>query len=328
MRKHTIEFIRSEFEKEGWILESIEYKNQYQKLDYICPNGHRHNICWNHFKQGVRCAYCSGKAKKLIEFIRSEFAKEGYILLTTKYTNAFKKLDYVCSEGHRHSTTWGNWQQGARCPYCVGQGKLIIEFIRSEFAKENYILLTTEYINNTQKLNYICPNGHRHEITWHDWIVGHRCSFCAIINNSGENHYNYGKRGKDSSGYKHGRCGTKSYNTQMSMKHYAQKKNQTSLDADLEKIDYIYQICEAMNRISEEKYEVDHIKPLSKGGLHHQDNLQILKKNFNCGKNAKWPLTEEEEIKYKGITLKGLEKNGGNINKLLEHEDIVDLNVK
>ena len=34
--------------------------------------------------------------------------------------------------------------------------KKTIEFIRSEFAKENYKLLTTEYRNNRQKLDYIC----------------------------------------------------------------------------------------------------------------------------------------------------------------------------
>ena len=35
------------------------------------------------------------------------------------------------------------------------------------------------------------------------------------------------------------------------------------------------------------KYHVDHIKPLSKGGLHHQDNLQILTATENLRKGAK-----------------------------------------
>lgn len=38
---------------------------------------------------------------------------------------------------------------------------------------------------------------------------------------------------------------------------------------------------------------VDHIRPLSKGGLHVIDNLQILSGRENLEKGAKWPLTDE-----------------------------------
>ena len=53
------------------------------------------------------------------------------------------------------------------------------------------------------------------------------------------------------------------------MKYYTKKKNQTPPDADMSKIKEIYLNCP-------EGYEVDHIIPISKGGLHHQDNLQYL----------------------------------------------------
>ena len=53
------------------------------------------------------------------------------------------------------------------------------------------------------------------------------------------------------------------------MKYYTKKKNQTPADADMGKIKKIYQNCP-------DGYEVDHIIPISKGGLHHQDNLQHL----------------------------------------------------
>ena len=34
-------------------------------------------------------------------------------------------------------------------------------------------------------------------------------------------------------------------------------------------------------------WHVDHIRPLSKGGLHHPDNLQIVQKKYNLEKHAK-----------------------------------------
>lgn len=64
------------------------------------------------------------------------------------------------------------------------------------------------------------------------------------------------------------------------MSYYTKKKNQTPKDADLNKIKKIYLNCP-------EGYEVDHIIPISKGGLHHQDNLQYLTITENRKKGAK-----------------------------------------
>ena len=190
-KKLTTNFIRSEFKKEGYQLLTTEYKNAFQKLDYICPNCHQHSISWSNWLQDYRCPYCVGLAKLNIDFIRSEFKKEGYQLLTTEYKNAFQKLDYICPNGHRHSIKWNAWQQGIRCSYCSGKAKLTICLVRSEFKKEGYKLLTTEYKNAFQKLDYICSEGHQHSIRWNDWRQGNRCQICAFINNSGTNHYNW-----------------------------------------------------------------------------------------------------------------------------------------
>lgn len=57
--------------------------------------------------------------------------------------------------------------------------------------------------------------------------------------------------------------------------------------ANQEKINYIY--CEA-KKLSEKtgiSYEVDHIVPISKGGKHHEDNLQIITMSENRKKHNK-----------------------------------------
>lgn len=53
------------------------------------------------------------------------------------------------------------------------------------------------------------------------------------------------------------------------MRYNAKQKSQTPADADLKLMQKIYEDCP-------DGYEVDHIVPISKGGLHHQDNLQYL----------------------------------------------------
>ena len=190
-RKLTIEFIRSEFEKEDYIFLAEEYINKKQKFDYICPEGHRHSTSWDGWNGGKRCPYCYGNAKPTIELIRSEFEKENYELLTGKYKNNRQKLKCICSENHEYYTTWKSWTKGIRCSHCAGNSKLTISFIEFEFKKEGYTLLTEKYINSGQKLEYICSNGHKHTMSWDSWRGEHRCPECAVINRTGAGHPNW-----------------------------------------------------------------------------------------------------------------------------------------
>lgn len=120
---------------------------------------------------------------------------------------------------------------------------------------------------------------------------------------SGKKNPNYGRMGEKAFGYKHGLSRTNAYKNQMSAKRREDIRNQTSPDADLRKIQSIYLFCETLNRQGGE-YEVDHIKPISRGGQHHQDNLQILSKSLNRKKRNK--ITDE----YVGITLADIERGG------------------
>jgi len=54
---------------------------------------------------------------------------------------------------------------------------------------------------------------------------------------------------------------------------------------ELNKVNTVYSVCKYMNSISSDaKCHVDHIIPLSKEGLHHPDNLQILEAGENLSK--------------------------------------------
>jgi len=178
-KKHTIEFVKKEFKKENYTLLEDNYINSTTRMKYKCPNNHIHFIRWGDWQQGIKCPYCSGCAKHTIEFIKSEFEKENYKLLTKIYKNAKQKLKYVCQNGHEHSISWNNWKRGFRCPYCSNKIKKTIGFIKQRFKEKDCILLTTEYINSKQKLDYICPNGHRHKISWNNFQKGIGCLYCS-----------------------------------------------------------------------------------------------------------------------------------------------------
>lgn len=74
----------------------------------------------------------------------------------------------------------------------------------------------------------------------------------------------------------------------------ARKKNAIPDDADLNLIKQIYENCPA-------GYQIDHIVPLSKGGLHHQDNLQYLPAKDNQSKNNKLDYDSKNAIQWQDV---------------------------
>lgn len=146
--------IRLAFESEGYRLfidDVDKYVSNRQKLRFVCPKGHKHQISWTKWQQGQRCFYCSGKIKLDVNFIRKELEKEKYVLLSDKYLNSMTKFRYICPNGHEHQITWGHWQQGKRCPYCSSNGISKWE----ESVKKIFDKLNIDYISNdkTQLLN-------------------------------------------------------------------------------------------------------------------------------------------------------------------------------
>jgi hypothetical protein len=175
-----IEEAKAYFNKEGYTLLTQEYKNQQQRLEYVCPNGHKRTTTWKNWKKGARCLICKNQRTKLsIEEVRLSFEKEGYTLLSKEYISNKTKLDYVCPEGHKSSITWADWNTGGyRCGYCANNKKLSIKDVISDLNKEEYEFVSGNYANNTSILLVKCPKGHEFETSRVKWTSGNRCPVC------------------------------------------------------------------------------------------------------------------------------------------------------
>lgn len=88
-------------------------------------------------------------------------------------------------------------------------------------------------------------------------------------------------------------------------KRNAMKLNQTPSDADHTRIENLYLWAEVFGLLDGKKYHVDHIIPLSKGGLHHEDNLQILEATQNLRKHNK---TDADIMGFSYHTLRAMYK--------------------
>lgn len=110
----------------------------------------------------------STKMKKQNRIIKNsvkmmyQLAKErGGKCLSNKYISAKAKLDWQCKNGHKWSATIGNIRNnGTWCPECFGSKKLTIEEMQILGESKGGKLLSTEYINRTQKLKWSCSHNH------------------------------------------------------------------------------------------------------------------------------------------------------------------------
>lgn len=85
------------------------------------------------------------------------------------------------------------------------------------------------------------------------------------------------------------RC--KAKDAALSARRNAMKLALTPPDADKQKIEMFYKLARYLTTQEGIKYQVDHIKPLVAGGLHHQCNLQVILATDNVRKGKS--LTDE-----------------------------------
>ena len=67
-------------------------------------------------------------------------SKYGYTLLSEEYKNANEKINVKCPNGHKYPTTYHNFDNGKRCPYCY-----------NKYSKGEYRLIN---LFNNYKINY------------------------------------------------------------------------------------------------------------------------------------------------------------------------------
>jgi 5-methylcytosine-specific restriction endonuclease McrA len=79
----------------------------------------------------------------------------------------------------------------------------------------------------------------------------------------------------------------------ISAKRRARKRKLTPAEIDSQKISKFYEEAQLLSRAIGIPFQVDHVVPLDKGGLHSEYNLRVISRSENCSKLTKDP-TEDE----------------------------------
>ena len=187
MKRLTTEEVSKRIEEltNGEYLLLEEYVNAHTKMlvkHSLCKTEYK--VKWNSFQTGKRCPNCFGSEKlnnqeidkRMFKLTKNEYVRIG------DYVNAKTKIlikHNLCRDEYK--VTWGNFQQGTRCPRCFGSGKLNNKEIDERMFKlvgSEYIRLG-RYVNNSTKIlikHSLCENTY--EVTWNSFQKGTRCPKC------------------------------------------------------------------------------------------------------------------------------------------------------
>ena len=172
-KKLTIDQIRELVEAKGFKLLTVEYKDNHQKLDVICSEGHVYHPTAKSIQKGSGCSVCYNrtdrrmlakaqphKIQEAIDIAKSH----GGECLSKSYINNKSKLRFKCSFGHEWETNFKAINRGSWCPTCSrNKGpnqKYYYEAIEIAQNRKGK-LISTEYISAHTNMEWECFHGHK-----------------------------------------------------------------------------------------------------------------------------------------------------------------------
>lgn len=123
--------------------------------------------------------------------IKDAFVEKGYILLTDTVTSINDEVEFMCQkhnfDGVSKKTLKNFLHSKFPCKTCLSEHKSRqrrkdINEVKKEFEKKNCKLITKEYINNSQELEFTCnfhPEKGVMETTYNNFNKINGCKFCS-----------------------------------------------------------------------------------------------------------------------------------------------------
>jgi len=163
---------------------SNSYKNNSEKLEWQCAEGHRWSASFHSIKGGSWCPTCAGSQLLSIEEMHVIANSRGGKCLSSKYLNSKTKLFWECAEGHRWYMTANALKSGRWCPQCSilkrsNHQKNTIEEMKSLALERRGKCLSDKYVNNKTLILWECAEGHQWLAKPNSILSGRWCPECS-----------------------------------------------------------------------------------------------------------------------------------------------------
>lgn len=175
--------------KDGECLSTI-YTGGYQKLNFICKEGHEWQTLSSSIKKGYWCPICRYKnlatqrtkysVEKMIEFATSK----GGFFLDKEYFTISSTYRWKCKEGHEWMARGSSVViEDKWCRICaINNKRLSLEEINNVAISRGGECLSSEYNNCREKLTWRCKEGHEWKSSVNSVILGDTwCPECYLI---------------------------------------------------------------------------------------------------------------------------------------------------
>jgi hypothetical protein len=169
------------FAEHGWAL--VSFKGTAKPMLVVCPNGHDVYVRVSHWKVKKKCVLCvaADERQRKFEHYAKIFASRCYKLTPQEIYSTSQKVSFICDKQHSHEAILSNILKG-QGPLCnQTRPKKTIEEIRHYVEMERgYKLVSQEHPGHKNKLELLCPNGHRYYTTWDSFTHGTDCRHCFV----------------------------------------------------------------------------------------------------------------------------------------------------
>lgn len=191
MKKYTYDQVKSMVEAKGYRLISTEYKGVKDKLIMSCPIHGEFTKTLDHLvNQDTKCPTCSKLSnppvnKHTIEFVRSEFTKRGYKLISNEYISSKDKLIAVCKKHGEFKICYDKLRAGQLCQECakensINKRKLQYHDVKERVESLGYELISKTYTNEHEKLIIRCSKHGVFRQCMNRMKEGSGCQKCAF----------------------------------------------------------------------------------------------------------------------------------------------------
>lgn len=169
-----------------------------KKMWWICQKGHEWQAAISDRVRGSGCPYCSGKKvlpETSLAAINPELAaqwnptKNGELTPEQVAPFSYRKVWWLCPNGHEWEAQISNRSNGNGCPYCAGQwvipGENDLETLYPDVAAQwhptkNLGLKPNQVKAKSMKMVWwICEKGHEWKDSVYHRTSGRGCPYCA-----------------------------------------------------------------------------------------------------------------------------------------------------